>query len=259
MPPPHRNGRLIRVLLVLVCVLTVMIAVVLVVTLVGRDRHEMAAQSPTATTTSTPATPHEHATVKVSALDGLLPDKVLISSAVAAPGIGLVVHGEGIDAEDLVDADCQGMVSVASRAYAGSGWTAIRWQHWNNPPENSPTNLTNHVSLSVTAYPQANAARAFYLKQSDAWRKCAGHIVNGHPASAKEFTGRIWIIDNVTASDRVLAATAINFDSRGASCRTMLTVRNNIAVRVTACAFTDQTAAAQTLLDSITAKIDAAA
>lgn len=255
--PPHGNRRLLWALLGLVCVLTAVV-VALVVILPRHDGHEIVAQSPS--TTSTPATSHQRAPVPVSALEGLLPDKGFVASAAAAPGVDLVAHGEGIDVEDLVDADCQGVVAVSSRAYVGSGWTAIRWQHWNNPPETANSvKLMNHVSLSVAAYPHANAARTFYVKQSDAWRKCAGDLVNGQPASATEYTGQLWVITEVTASDRAIAATAVNAEQNDWSCRSMMAVRNNIVVRVATCARTGPAAAAQTILDSITAKIDAAA
>lgn len=259
-PPPHGNRGLIWVLLGLVCVLTVT-AIALTVALVGRGRH-VVAQSPTATatpaTTSTPTTSHDHAPLQVSALDGLLPDRGVVSSAVADLGIDQVAHGEYIDADDLVDADCQGITSVSSRVYAGSGWTAIRWQRWNSPAEPDPPNLVKHVSLSVTTYPQADAARAFYTNQSTAWRKCNIRIVNSGLASAKESPDQRWFIDNVTDSDGVLAAFMMNDANTDWMCQSMLTVRNNVVVRVGVCAHTTSPAAARTLLTSITQKVDAA-
>jgi len=260
-PPPRGNRPLIWLLVGLVCVLT---AVLVTVTLVGRDRNEVA-RTPTATSkpapakTSAPATLSGHAPLPVSALDGLLPDRGFISSTVGAPGIDVVARGENIEVEDLVDVDCQGVVSVASRAYLGSGWTAIRWQNWSNPPDINAPRFTNRVGLSVTVFPQANAARAFYSKQSAAWRKCARRIVNGHPVSAKEVTDQIWVIGEVTVSDRVVATTVISALGPDWSCRNLLSVRNNVAVRAAACGRTDPTAAAQTILNSITQKIDAAA
>ncbi|RAU92208.1 sensor domain-containing protein [Mycolicibacter senuensis] len=257
-PPPRSNRPLIWLLMGLVCVLT---AVLVTVILVGRDRNEIA-QTPTATSKPAPAktsAPAGHAPLPVSALDGLLPDRGFISSTVGASGIDVVARGENIDVEDLVDVDCQGVVSVASRAYLGSGWTAIRWQNWSNPPDINAPRFTNRVGLSVTIFPQADAARAFYGKQSAAWRKCANRIVNGHPVSAKEVTDQIWVVGEVTVSDRVVATTATSALGPDWSCRHLLSVRNNVAVRAVACGRTDPTAAAQTILDSIIQKIDAAA
>ncbi|ORW13708.1 hypothetical protein AWC16_02755 [Mycolicibacter longobardus] len=203
----------------------------------------------------------------VAALDGLLPDRGVVSSAVDDPGIDMVTHGEYIDPVDLADADCQGITSVSSQAYAGSGWTAIRWQRWNSPAEPDPRYLVRHVSMSVTSYPHATAARAFYTNQSAAWRKCNIRIVNSRIASAKESPDQLWYIDNFTDSDGVLGALMMDNVNSDWTCQTRLTVRSNVVVRVSVCGrstssiaarTTPSIVAAHTLLDSITSKIDAA-
>ncbi|WP_267887786.1 sensor domain-containing protein [Mycolicibacter sinensis] len=242
----------------LVCVLTVT-TVVLIVALAGRDRHATARSEPTArsSATSSIAAPAGRAPVPVAALLDLLPDRAVVSSAVEDPDIDLVTHGEYIDAEDLVDADCQGIPSVASRVYAGSGWTAIRWQRWNSPAGPDSPNLVNHVSLSVATYPQADAARVFYTNQSTAWRKCNIRIINSRLASAKASADQRWFIDNVTDSNGVLAAIMMDDANPDWFCQTRLTARNNVVVRVGVCAHTTSATPAETLLASITRKIDA--
>lgn len=253
-PPPNGGRRLIWLLVGLVCALTA-IVVALSVTVVGRDRHEIA-QSPTPT--SAPATSSHRAPFSASAIDGLLPDSGVVSTAVRAPDIGLVAHGDGIATEDPVDADCQGVIGVAPRDYAGSGWTAIRWQQWNSPADLDPAKLWKHVTLSVATYPQADAARAFYTSESSAWRKCNLRIVNSRAASATESPDVLWYVGKVSDSDGVLAATTSNARGNGWTCQSRLTVRNNVVVRVNACGYSDSVAAVQTLLDSITSKVDAA-
>lgn len=253
-PPPRGNRRLIWLLLGLVCVLTAVVSV-LTMSLVRPDPHEIA-QSPT--TTSAPTTSAHRPPLPVSALDGILPDRGDVSSAVADPAIDLVDHGEGIAADDLVDADCQGITSVLSRDYLGSGWTAIRWQRWNSPAEPDPGYLVKHVSLSVATYPHAEAAQAFYANQSAAWRKCNIRIVNSRLTSAKESPNQLWYIDNVTDSDGVLTALMMDNVNSDWTCQARLTVRSNVVVRVGVCAHTTSIVAANTLLASITQKIDAA-
>lgn len=247
-PPPHNNRRLIWVLLGLICLLTVA-AVVLTVTLVGQDRHEDA-QSTAAADSS------EGRTVPVAALEGLLPPKDVIASAVNDPGIGLAANGEGIDTDIMVDADCQGITAVSGPVYAGSGWTATRWQRWNSPAEPDAPRLTHQVLMSVTSYPQDGAARAFYTAQSAAWQKCSGRIINARTPSVKDSPDAFWTVSGVTESGGLLQATTISEGGGGWSCHNALTVRNNVVVRICVCADTDSAAAAQTLLDSITAKID---
>lgn len=252
-PPLRRNRRLMRVLLALVCLLTVT-AVVLAVKVIGRDRHE-SAQSPT----SASATSDDQASVPVSALEGLLPAKEVVSAAVSDPGIGLVAEGTGIDTDVMVDADCQGLTSVSGPVFAGSGWTAVRWQGWNSPAEPNPPRWVHQALMSVTSYPHASTARAFYTKESAAWQKCSGRIINTRVPTVPDSPGLFWSVEGVADADGVLKATTISEGGGGWSCQNALTARSNVVVRISVCADTDSAAATQTLLDSITAKIDAAA
>lgn len=244
------------VLLALVCVLTVT-ALVLAVALVRGERRE-GAQSPTTTSASASATPRHHRPVPVSALDALLPDSGVVSAAMREPDIGLVAHGDGIATDVAVDADCQGVTGPASRDYAGSGWTAVRWQVWNSPAALEPPKLWKHVSVTVATYPQADAARSFYTSESASWRRCNLRIVNGRSANATESPDSFWYVDKVSDSDGVLSATTANAQGNGWSCQNRLTVRNNVAVRVTVCGYSPPDAAARTLVDTITRKVDAA-
>lgn len=270
-PPPNGNRRLIRMLLGLVCVLTA-IVVALTVTVIRREQDEhppaSAPSSPAASPDRTPAPLSASGRlVPVAALDGLFPARGVVTSAVDDPAIDLVTHGEHIDPEDLADADCQGIASVSSQAYTGSGWTAIRWQRWNSPAEPDPRFLMKHVLMSVTGYPHAAAARTFYANQSAAWQKCNIRIVNSRSASADESADQLWFIDNFTDSDGVLGAVMMDNVNPDWTCETRLTVRRNVVVRAAVCAHTTASTAARTtpsvvavhtLLDSITAKIDAA-
>ncbi|ORW13707.1 sensor domain-containing protein [Mycolicibacter longobardus] len=226
-------------------------AVVLAVNVIGRGRHENA-QSPTESDADGKLVP-------VSALEGLLPTKEVVSSAVGDPGIGLVNEGTGIDTVVMVDADCQGLTSVSGPVYAGTGWTAVRWQGWNSPAEPNPARWVHQALMSVTTYPHASAARAFYTKESAAWQKCSGRIINTRVPTDKDSPDRFWSVEGVTEADGVLKATTISEGGGGWSCQNTLTVRSNVVVRISGCADTDSAATTQALLDAITAKIDAAA
>lgn len=248
-PPPRGNRRPVWLLVGLVTVLTVT-AAVLAVNVVGRDRHE-SAQSATESDSG------DGKLVPVSALEGLLPSKDVISSAVGDPGMGLVATGTTIDTDVMVDAECQGLTSVSGPVFAGSGWTAVRWQGWNSPAEPDPPDWRHQALMSVTTYPHASTARAFYSKESAAWQKCSGRIINNRIPNIADSPGRFWSVENVTDGDGVLKSTTIVEGGGGWSCENTLTVRSNVVVRVSVCAETDSTAAAQALVDSITAKIDA--
>lgn len=261
-PPPHDSRRLIWLLLGLICVLTAVV-VVLVVS-IGRDQPGGPRSSATSSTAPSrdlrpkPVTIPDRL-VPAAALDGLLPDRDVVSAAVDDPAIDLVAHGAGIDTDDLVDADCQGILSATSRDYAGSGWSAIRWQHWNSPAVSSSPHLLNHVLVSVVSYSEANAALAFYTKESDAWAKCARRTINVRYSRATEADDQLWIVDWVGNSNGVLAASTIGTIDRSWTCAIRLTARKNVAVHVNACGFGSPGRAAQDVLRSITQKIDAAA
>ncbi|MGB3521832.1 MAG: sensor domain-containing protein [Mycobacterium sp.] len=250
-PPPQRNRRLIWALLGLVIVLTVT-AVVLAVNVIGRDRHEN-------TQATTDSESGGGKLVAVAALNELLPAKESVASAVSDPDIGLANEGTSISTDVMVDADCQGLTSVSGPVYAGTGWTATRWQRWNSPAEPDAPKLVRQALMSVTTYPQADAARAFYTKQGAAWQKCSGHIINTRMPAVTDSADGFWTVGGVTDTDGTLKATTISEGGGGWSCQSRLTARSNVVVQTNACALRDSTAAAQALLDAITAKIDAAA
>lgn len=253
-PPPPGNRRMIWLLAGLVCVLTV-IAVVLTVTLVGRDQHE----SPQSTTKSSSAA-SDRSPVPVSALDELFPDKELIRSAAAEPGLGLVDKGDAMFPPTAVDASCQATDFIAANpVYAGSGWSSVRWQAWNSPPEIAPETLVRSLLMSAVSYPSSESAQAFYTKQRAAWQSCAGRIVNLRITNSENAADSFWTVGKVIDADDVLSTVVIAEGGGAWSCQSTMALRNNIVAQVNICGETTPSTAARDIIDAITAKVDAAA
>jgi hypothetical protein len=235
----------------LVTVLTVT-AVVLGVTLVGRDRHEN-------THATAESGSGDQAPVSVSALEGLLPDKDVVRDATADPGLGVVDKGDSMFTGVVAEKSCQGMGFIAAGpVYAGSGWTSVRWQIWNSPAEPEPAKLEHQLLTSVVSYPSAQAARSYYDKQRTGWQSCSDRTVNMRITNVDNPTDAFWTVGAVTENDGVISATEISEGGAGWSCRLTTAVRNNIITQLNLCAMTPSGDAAQKVLDSITAKIDAA-
>lgn len=251
-PSPQRNRRLIWALLGLVIVLTVT-AVVLGVTVVGRDRQEN-------THATAESGSGDTAPVPVSVLETLLPAADVVRDATADPGIGIVDKGESMFPGVVEEKSCQGMSFVAAGpVYAGSGWTSVRWQIWNSPAEPKPEKLEHQMLTSVVSYPSAQAARSYYNKQRTDWQSCSDRTVNMRVTNLENPTDAFWTVGAVTENDGVLSTTGISEGGAGWSCGLTTAVRNNIITQLNLCALTPSGDAAQKVLASITAKIDAAA
>ncbi|MEB3034085.1 sensor domain-containing protein [[Mycobacterium] nativiensis] len=261
-PPPQRPNRgLLWALLAAVCVLAV-ISVVLTVMLVGRGEQDTAkSTAKTSTAATTSAAAPGKAPVPASAIERLLPSKDTMATAVDDDGLGVVRSGDSMDSATVVDAACQGVNFVAAGpVYAGSGWTAVRWQRWYSPADFDAPKLTHGLVLSVVTYPSAEAAGAMYTKQSQAWRGCVGRTANMRVTNTEEnASDTFWTVGEVTDSDGLLQTTAISEGGGGWSCQNTLTVRNNVVAQANVCGDSIRAAAARDILSSITKQVDAAA
>ncbi|MFL0276011.1 sensor domain-containing protein [Mycobacterium sp. SMC-19] len=260
-PPPGSPGpnrRKMWALLATVAVVAV-IGIVLTVTLSGRSRHDTARPAAKTETSATASASSDKSPVPVSKIEELLPRQGALAAAVADPELGVVMSGEAMDEVTVVDADCQGISSVASGpVYAGTGWTAIRWQRWYSPPDIDTHDLKHGLLVSVATFPRAENAQAFYAKQSDKWKRCAGRTLNMTVTSGDNEPRVFWTVTEVTESDELVKTTAISEGGGGWSCQDALTIRNNVVAQADVCGNSIPANAAQDILGSITPKVDAA-
>ena len=245
-------------LLAAVAVIAV-IGVVLTVTMSGPGQRDTAKPAVKTGTSATASAFPDKAPVPVAKIEGLLPRQEVLASAVADPELGVVMSGDAMDEVTVVDADCQGISSVASGpVYAGTGWTAIRWQRWYSPPDIDTHDLKHGLLVSVATFPRAENARAFYSKQSDKWKRCAGRTLNMTVTSGDNEPSVFWTVTEVTESDELVKTTAISEGGGGWSCQDALTIRNNVVAQADVCGDSIPANAAQEILGSITPKVDAA-
>lgn len=255
-PGPNRSKT--WALLATVAVIAV-IGVVLTVALSGRGQRDTAKPAAKTQTSATASASSDKAPVPVSKIEELLPHQEALAAAVADPELGMVMSGEGMDEVTVVDADCQGISSVASGpVYAGTGWTAIRWQRWYSPPDIDTHDLKHGLLVSVATFPRAENAQAFYAKQSDKWKRCAGRTLNMTVTSGDNEQRVFWTVTDVTESDELVKTTAISEGGGGWSCQDALTIRNNVVAQADVCGDSIPANAAPEILGSITPKVDAA-
>lgn len=260
-PPPGSPGpnrRKIWTVLATVAVVAV-IGIVLTVTLSGRSRHDTARPAAKTETSATASASSDKSPVPAAKIAGLLPRQEDLAAAVGDPELGVVASGEAMDEVTVVDADCQGISSVASGpVYAGTGWTAIRWQRWYSPPDIDTHDLKHGLLVSVAAFPRAENAQAFYAKQSDKWKRCAGRTLNMTVTNGDNEPRVFWTVTEVTESDELVKTTAISEGGAGWSCQDALTIRNNVVAQADVCGNSIPANAAQEILGSIAPKVDAA-
>lgn len=267
-PPPRPHGpnrRTLWALLAAVAVIAV-IGVVITVSVSGRGSHHNSAKSATKSSTSTTTTStttstasSDKAPVPSAKIEGLLPKQETLAAAVSDPELGVVANGEAMDDATVVDADCQGISSVASGpVYAGTGWTAIRWQRWYSPPDMDTNELKHGLLVSVAAFPQAQMAQTFYAKQYERWKKCGGRTLNMTVTPGENEQRVFWTITEVTDSDGIVKTTAISEGGGGWMCQDAMTMRNNIIAQADVCGISVPPNAAPDILKSIVAKVDSA-
>jgi hypothetical protein len=197
----------------------------------GCGSHTEKASTPT--TTSTPPPP-----VAVRALDGLLLSPADINTAMGAKDMSLAVSYTKMSdvTSELSDnvKDCQ-MVVLPAQApvYADSRWTAVRGQSLHEPGEASAFKHT--VDQAVVSFPTAADAAAFYDASSRRWTTCSNRNYTRTPNGESPQT---WSTQAASNTNGTLSIRRPEEGGNGWNCQRALIVRNNVAVDVLACSYT---------------------
>ena len=241
--PPQRSNRRWWLLAGAVALAAVVIAAI-VVTSAGDE-----ATTPTATPGTTPATtraattpPRATTTVTAAptqadigpaALPQLLMSADEISTRMDTPGMvsGPVISSPSTDAT-ITPANCAGAWAPADNAtYAGSGFTALAGQVVQEQPK-----AYHKVIQAVVSFPDANAAKAFYDKQTADWNSCKFQHITTQFTGSSDTTGAKIGVSGET--DGTLSLLILIDDIPGApkmQCQRGLTARQNVIVDVRAC------------------------
>jgi serine/threonine-protein kinase len=217
--------------------------VIVVVVVVGYLVWPHAARSQTKTaqpsTTSPPSVAPQPVPpvppVAVDALEGLWLSPDQINTAMGAAAIPVQGTSAGMaDQSALVpDKACIPMQGPAqATAYTGSGWRAMRLQRLGEPANATTRRI---VEQAVVLFSSAHDAGAFFTAAAQGWPACANRQYTftqpGHP-------DQVWTAGPVSNTNGTLSATeTLNKASDVLmTCQRALTVANNVAIDVMACA-----------------------
>jgi serine/threonine kinase PknH len=193
--------------------------------------------SPAASALQPPAAPP-------NALDGLLLSPQQINTAMGATG--MISVGTTIAMPDnsfaVSDPACLPLSAAAeAKAYAGSGYTAVRTQVVAKAQQNA-------LNQAVVLFPSPQEAGSFFTASAQGWQACANHqftlSANGN--------SQVNTVGPVSNTNGTLSATVTPANSLGV-CERALTVANNVAVDVTACL--GPTGAAVSIAHQIAARV----
>ena len=195
-------------------------------------------------TSSTPPPP-----VAVSALDGLLLSPDQVNTAMGASGMIVTETSNKMfdDTGRISDKDCLFAFNGELPVYAGSGWTTTREQYLQQPGDK----FTEEVDQSVSLFPAATDAAAFFTTSTKQWQSCSNRRFTFTPTGQSPVT---YTVGPVSNTNGVLNARRTEEGGNGWNCQRALTVRNNVAVDVSACSY-KQGDFAITVAHQIAAKI----
>jgi serine/threonine kinase PknH len=244
-PKPRRRAGLIAAIVAAVVVLVTGIIGITGYLLLN-NRHPSATpatqpapppSSPTSSTLQPPAAPS-------NALDGLLLSPDQINTAMGATGMISVgtMTAMADNSFAVSDAACLPLSAAAeAKAYAGSGYTAVRAQVVAKAQQNA-------LNQAVVLFPSPQEAGSFFTASAQGWQACA----NRQFTLSANGNSQVNNVGPVSNTDGTLSATVTPANSLGV-CERALTVANNVAIDVTACL--GPTGAAVSIAHQIAAKV----
>ncbi|OBI54041.1 sensor domain-containing protein [Mycobacterium sp. E787] len=192
--------------------------------------------------------------VAVSALEGLLLDAGQINSALNATAMKVWFSAKAMWdwSSTISDKDCLPLDGPAQdKVYAGTGWTAIRGQRLDDSVGDA-NNRDHYAIQAVVAYPSAHDANAFYDSSMQGWSACANRRFSDLPEGKSPI---VWTVAGVNKVSGTLSTSEVQEGGDGWSCQRALTVRNNVAIDVLACASPLTDGSAVNIAEQIAAKV----
>lgn len=260
-PGPTRHRRVGRGPLVAAAVAGVVLLVAVLATVALTHRSggtDSTATSPTgaAPTSAQPSTTQPLTPVSIAALPDLLLNATELSTALGAPPLAVINDQNNMWADTIVDKDCDSVVMVNGQSdYAGSGYTAIRWQGL----KDNPDNWTWDVGQTVVSFPQAEDATNYLDRAAEVWKKCANRTINTRGTKETSAADTLWSIGPVSDADGMLSTTRIPQAGGNWMCQEGMSARNNVIIRVWVCRPDATTSLVREFTDAIAAKVDARA
>jgi PknH-like extracellular domain len=192
--------------------------------------------------------------VPVSALDGLLLDASQINAALSATSMKVWFSGKVMWdwSTSVSDTNCLAIDGPAQdKVYANTGWTAIRGQRLDDSVDDSKRRK-HYAIQAVVIFPSARDASAFYDSSTQTWPACSNRRFSdlnpGKPDT-------VWSVSGTTNDNGMLTTSQVQEGDDGWTCQRALTVRNNVAIDVVTCSYSQTGAVAVDVAQQIAAKV----
>ena len=111
----------------------------------------------------------------------------------------------------------------------------------------------DHYAIqAVIAYPSAHDANAFYDSSAQSWSACSkrrfSDVKPGQPDT-------VWTVADIAKDNGMLSTSQVQEGGDGWACQRALTVRNNVAIDIVTCAFSQSGGPAVDIAQQIVAKV----
>ncbi len=191
--------------------------------------------------------------IAVSAIEGLLLDVDQINNALNATSMKVWFNAKAMWdwSSGISDKNCLAVDGPAQdEVYAGTGWTAMRGQRLDDSVDDSKKR--NHYAIqAVVAYPSAHDADAFYNSSVQSWSACANRrfsdVTPGQPDT-------VWTVADINKVSGTLSTSEVQEGGDDWACQRALTVRNNVAIDIVTCAYSQAGGSAVDIASQIAAK-----
>ncbi|EPQ78756.1 lipoprotein [Mycobacterium marinum MB2] len=191
--------------------------------------------------------------IAVSALDDLLLDVSQIDSALGATSMKVWFNAKAMWdwSKNISDKNCLAVDGPAQdEVYAGTGWTAMRGQRMDDSVDDSKRRK-HYAIQAVVAFPSAHDASAFYNSSVRSWGNCSNRRFTDVSMDQPD---TIWTVSDVVNDNGMLSTSQVQEAGDGWTCQRALTVRNNVAIDVVTCAYSQSGSVAADVAQQIAAK-----
>jgi hypothetical protein len=192
--------------------------------------------------------------VAVSALDGLLLDAGQIGSALGATSMKVWFNAKAMWdwSSSVNDKNCLSIDGPAQdKVYANTGWTAMRGQRLDDSADDTKKRK-NYAIQAVVAFPSAHDANAFDDSSAQSWAACSKRRYADVSPNQPD---TVWTVSDISKDNGMLSATQVQEGGDGWTCQRALTVRNNVAIDIVTCTFSQSGSPAVDIASQIAAKV----
>jgi hypothetical protein len=192
--------------------------------------------------------------VAVSALDGLLLDVGQINSALGATSMKVWFNAKAMWdwSKSVSDKNCLAVDGPAQdEVYANTGWIAMRGQRLDDSVDDSKKH--HHYAIqAVVAFPSADDASAFFDSSGQSWPACyKRRFTDANPGQPDT----VWTVAEITNDNGMLSTSEVQEGGDGWTCQRALTVRNNVAIDIMTCGYSQTGSVAIDVAQQIAAKV----